>query len=345
VIDTNQDLLNYFLDEVQLKEDQKQKMRDRRNANRTRLRKGLLNAKKPAPHAFVIQGSYAMHSMVQANAETSDIDDGVAFMKADLVGPRGGDYTPLEAKRMVRDALDDGSFTKAPEVHTNCVRIFYNDGFNVDVPVYRKETTVAGFQYELASSEWKKADPEAVTSWFNKNVNDKSPDSSNGRQMRRLVRLLKAWGKSRASWNMPSGFILSVLVNETFFKNGNWLDRDDRAFLYVLTQIYNRVCSNRQVMRPVEPYESITKTQDDANMRELRDRLKDAIATLSVLEEPDCDRSKALKAYRTLFCTEYFDEEIAELEKLEKQSAALITVTGNEPKAPFIKKGGEGSYA
>jgi hypothetical protein len=347
VINTHQDLLNFFLDEVQLDTAQRAKMRLRRNANRNRLDAGLVKADKPLPIRNVIQGSYAMHTMVQANVDSSDIDDGAVFKKADLVGPRGAEFTPIDAKNMVRDALDDDSFARAPEVLTNCVRVYYNDGFTVDIPVYREVESGSGTKYELASVYWKESDPDAVTLWFNTSVDQKSPDRDNGKQMRRIVRLLKAWSKSRASWNMPSGFVLSILVNERYYKNSDWYDRDDKALLTMLNSIYQRLQGNLQVYRPVTPAEQITKSSSDANMRELRDRLGDAIATLSVLLKADCTRLEALKAYKSVFATAYFDAEIARLERDEAASkaASLLTTSGGEPKAPFIKRGGEGGYA
>jgi hypothetical protein len=348
VVNTHQDLLNYFLDRVQLTEDQKKKMRGRRNANRDRLKRGLEKNGDPAPLRFVKQGSYAMHTMVQANADTSDIDDGAVFKKDDLKGARGGEYSALDAKQMVRNALDDGSFKKVPEVRTNCVRVYYDDGFTVDVPVYREVEAGGRTYYELAGPDWKESDPEAVTDWFNRNVNAKSPDTANGRQMRRLVRLLKAWSKSWSSWNLPSGFVLSILTNEAYFLNPAWKDRDDQAFLAILSGIHQRVTVDRRVYRPVSPHDEITKSNDDANMRELRDRLKEGIETLAVLLSPKAGRLEALKAYRSFFSTDYFDVEIAKLEKPQKAALAapaIITSSGTQPLTEFIKRGGEGQYA
>jgi hypothetical protein len=37
---------------------------------------------------------------------------------------------------MVRDAVDDDKFKKPPEVRPNCVRVFYEAGYHVDLPVY-----------------------------------------------------------------------------------------------------------------------------------------------------------------------------------------------------------------
>src|SRR6266850_4270904 len=207
------DVLAYHDDEVTLPQGERTAMRDRRNANRDRLKKGLNEAKKPSVKEFASQGSYAMKNMTQHPDNDWDIDDGVYFDKADLVGSRGGDMSPLEARQMVRDAVDDGSFNDKPEVRTNCVRIFYDAGYHVDQPVYRRTAKKDSdgkdvFEYELASAEWKRSDARDVTAWFEKGNESQSPDTSNGRQLRRHTRYLKKFARSRSSWEnrIRSGF-------------------------------------------------------------------------------------------------------------------------------------------
>ena len=73
-----------------------------------------------------------MKTMTRHAAKDYDIDDGVYFDKEDLVGERGAEMSALQARQMVRDALDDGSFKKPPEARKNCVRVYYEAGFHVD---------------------------------------------------------------------------------------------------------------------------------------------------------------------------------------------------------------------
>lgn len=328
-------LTSFHNNRVSLSESMKSGMRKRRNTNQERLKKGLVKNESPLPLKHVKQGSYAMHTMVQAEYSTSDIDDGAIFAKEDLVGPRGGTFTPKQAKEMVRDALDDGSFKQAPIVHSNCVRVYYNDGFTIDIPVYREIKEESWFSeeisYELASFEWKETDPEGVTKWFNAQVIAKSPDETNGRQMRRIVKLLKAWCKSRKSWNMPSGFILSKLTDENYIKDSSLLDRDDKALLQIMEAINTRLQISLVVDHPVVSG-NITKTTSDTDMVELRDRLPTAISTLSVLRDTDCTELDALKALKSLFNTDYFDERIQKLKDQKNESSLLsapVAATGN----------------
>jgi hypothetical protein len=129
--------------------------RSRREANRARLKAGLESDQDPQPSEHVQQGSYAMDTMVNSETETSDIDDGAVFARESLKGSQGGDKTPAAAKEMVCKALSSGTtFKTPPEVRNNCVRVFYNDGFHVDVPVYRSYEKDGIDIKELASSTW-----------------------------------------------------------------------------------------------------------------------------------------------------------------------------------------------
>ena len=158
MFDCSEDVLAHHSDEVTLPQAERAAMRDRRNANRDRLKKGLKEKKKPTPYEFVSQGSYAMKTMTQHPDNHYDIDDGVYFDKGILLGERGAEMSALQARQMVRDAVDDGSFKTAPEVRTKCVRVYYEAGYHVDLPVYRRVTTKDlwgrdTYHYELASTD------------------------------------------------------------------------------------------------------------------------------------------------------------------------------------------------
>lgn len=320
--------------------------RQRRQANRDRLARGLVAAKEPAALDHVAQGSYAMSTMVKATSEASDIDDGVIFGREALRGSRGGDRTANDAKEMVRAAVaSTGDFKTPPEVRGNCVRIYYADGFHVDMPVYRTYEENGTSHKELASSgTWKASAPEDITNWFNEQVTVKSPDETNGRQMRRIVRLLKAWTKSRSSWRMPSGFVLTVLVDETYYKNVEWKDRDDLALLHVMRLIRNRLQINEKVYRPVSPREEITRETTMGRVRKLRDELEFSISELSKIERADCNELMALKALKDMFFTDFFDERIKELEDDGGGKGGGVN-SGSGPSHPVKKQGGSGQYA
>ena len=340
------DVRAYHNQKVTLPKTEQDKMRDRRNSNRVRLRNGLRKTGKPAPAEFVKQGSYAMKTMVRDPNNDYDIDDGAYFRKEDLVGERGAEMTSLQARQMVRDAVDDGRFKQAPEVRSNCVRVFYEAGYHVDLPVYRRVVTSTVFgdevHYELAaSSGWKRSDARNVTDWYE----GERANSDDGEQLRRMNRNLKHYARSRHSWRtgILSGFGISVLVTERFRQN----DREDRACYDTMVAIRDRLDRNLQVAHPVTPGDYITSGLADARARAFRDKLTYAINTLQPLFRTDCTRARALKCWDDVFATTFFRER---LENEQRAAASASTITGSatflvSTSAAAVSSAGGGRHA
>ena len=311
MIDCSKEMAKYHDQNVRLGETQKQEMRVRRQANQVRLRSGLELNDEPLPIQFIKQGSYAMYTMVQHPDNDYDIDDGAVFLREDIQGPQGGDKSPREARDMVREALDDGSFNTPPKTLKNCIRVYYEAGYHVDVPVYREfEDDYGQSALEFASSEWRQSYPTKITKWFNDAVVERSPDTLNGRQMRRVVCLLKKFSNSRKTWNLPSGLIISVLINENYIA----LDGHDDESLYDTIQaIYNRLASVvHQVFNPADSGEELTKGVDDPTIQELEDRLVWALDRLADVKHGTCDKNEALKRWNEIFNTDFFSQFIEE---------------------------------
>lgn len=326
----SKEVMGFFKNEVTLSKSEQDEMRSRRNANRTRLEKGLRKNENPLPKEHVPQGSYAMHTMVKNKDNDYDIDDGVVFDKEDLVGTQGAEISALDARKMIRDALDDGSFSKPPEVRTNCVRVYYTAGYHVDVPVYRK---MDDGSLELASADWIGSSPTEVTEWYNNAVIEKSPEGNNGKQMRRVTRLLKFFKQSRDSWKslMPSGFEISVLADECYVADS---DREDVSLYKTMRAIKLRLKRDLEVEHPTRD-EMLTDGADDANTRLLKEKLIEAVDNLQVLFESDCTRLEALVAWNYVYKHDYWKNLIAEEEESEKKKR-------KEEKAALLREGNSG---
>ncbi len=332
MFDCSREIIDFFNNEVALSKSEQSDMRKRRDANRNRLKKGLANNNRPLPEEHIAQGSYAMHTMVTDKDNDYDIDDGVVFAKDDLVGAQGAEMSALDARKMVRDALDDDSFKKSPEVRTNCVRVYYTAGFHVDVPVYRR---LENGSLELASSDWKGSSPNNVTEWFNKAVINKSPDDKNGRQMRRITRLHKFYKQSRDSWkqSMPSGFEISVLVDECYFSDS---EREDVSLYETKLAIKSRLEYDLEVEHPTRD-EMLTDGSDDANTRLLKQKLTEAVDNLQVLFKSDCTRLEALRAWKSIYKHDYWKDLISEEEEAQKKKQKR-----KEEKAKLLRGGNSG---
>jgi hypothetical protein len=346
---------SYHEDEVTLPNDQRDAMRDRRNANRDRLKAGLVKASKPKPREFCSQGSYAMKTMVQHPANAYDVDDGVYFDAEKLVGDRGSEMSALDVRSMIRNAVDDGSFKTKPEVRGKCVRVYYDAGYHVDIPAYRRKTTKnlwTGAEeeyFELAGVDWKRSDARDVTDWFEKENKNQSPDTENGGQLRRITRLLKKFSGSRSSWRgrIAKGFTITKLVTECFKSDS----REDMALHGTMKAIRDRLAWNLEVNHPVTPGEKLTSGYDDSKTSFLKDKLDEALETLKVLFKSDCTRAQALKAWDTVFNTDYFSCQGDDAKKARFEGAPAILSTGllkgraaavvGEP----VRKDGGGRYA
>ncbi len=350
MVDCSKDVLAYHDDEVSLPQAERTAMRDRRNANRNRVKDGLEKKKKPKPTEFCTQGSYAMKTMVQDANKSYDIDDGVYFEKADLKGDRGGEMSALDVRQMVRDAVDDGSFKTKPEVLKNCVRVHYDAGYHVDIPAYR-HVVKDGFLgkeewYELASSDWKRSDARDVTNWFETENTKQSRDGDNGRQMRRICREMKKFAQSRPSWQdcIGSGFMITKLVTECYKPNAA---REDETLYDTMKAIKNRLDIDLQVKHPVTPNETITNGVDDPKAKFLRDKLADAVRWLGPATKPDGSKEDALDCWDKVFNTDYFSKRPDGGGNGNGKKAAgsvLVTSASDVNGAPVRKRGG-GTYA
>jgi len=337
------DILAFHDEEVTLKQTERTAMRDRRDANRERLKKNLKDKSKPLPQRFIKQGSYAMLTMVQDPDKDYDIDDGVYFTRESLKDKDGKDMAPKDARQMICDALKDARFNKQPKVKKNCVRIFYEEGYHVDMPTYRITDQK---EYELTTSDsWTVSRAADVEDWFN-NVNQgKSPDEGNGRQFRRMVRLLKKFARSRVAWKekIASGFTITKLTEECYLANE---DREDIALRETMKKMHIRLLSNLEVDHPVTPGAKLTRGSDDEGTKFLIDKLSDALNNLNCLDSPSCTRKDALAAWDKVFNTNFFSARYKEEKKSEKSNAAIFANIISSDKNPqMVDKRGGGTFA
>ena len=353
----HEDIIGYHDQEVTLPQKDRTEMRERRDINRGRLKSGLKRDDEPTPKDCRSQGSYSMRTMVQQPDKDYDIDDGIYFAKKKLKGPRGGDKSASAAKEMVRKALHDRSFKRPPEKLKNCVRVYYREGYHVDMPVYREitEANIWGEKetyYELASTDWKRSDPLAVTDWFLAANKDQSPSTENGGQLRRMVRLLKAFARSRTSWQdrIATGFMITKLVVEKYRADATY---EDKALYNTMVAIRDRLNFDLEIEHPTVKGEMLTKGPTDSQTRFLLERLDWAIDKLAVLFDWDCTREQALKKWDQVFNTTFFIERLAdneaEIPKSEDAGAIAsgLLINGSEnaaAKNPVDKRGG-GRYA
>lgn len=336
--DCSTDVMAFHDEKVTLLQAQRTKMRDRRNSNRDRLVSRLKADEKSTPQEFIKQGSYAMLTMVQDPDNDYDIDDGVYFTKESLKEQDGNDKAPKDVRQLICNALKDDRFNKQPEVRVNCARIFYEEGYHVDMPVYR----IVGDKYELASGdEWVTSRAADVEDWFNRVNQEKSPDESNGRQFRRIVRLLKKFARSRSAWKekIASGFTITKLAEESYVANR---DREDKALRETMKSIHNRLLFNLEVNHPVTPGSKLSGP-NDVKTAFLRDKLAEALEYLKILDDQNCSNKSALAAWDKVYNTDFFSSRYMEQEEGKSKNATILAnlvATKKDPQV-VVKQGGD----
>lgn len=313
----NDEFKEFYNEHVVLPEDEKNNLLNKKNLNIERLKKGLeeYNEEHGTNYKLaenpIIQGSMAMHTIIQNDKKDYDIDIAIMFDKDNI--PEGR----IATKNIIVDALRRKctGFKKEPEARTNCVRIEYSDGYHVDFAIYRRYRDENGnFIYEHCGSEWRKRDPRAITQWFNEQ--NKAKDY----KLRDVVRLLKMFSKSRDGWvNMPSGLIITVLANEQFQS----YERMDERFYYTAKAIRDRLAVNKEVNNPVDEEQSLKLvSKDDVKINNFYNRLDENLAKLDVLFKPNCTRIEALQAWKEFFNHDYWEELIKREYQYYKSSIA-----------------------
>lgn len=333
VFDCGEDMDKFHDDEVNLSSTERTEMRERRNTGRRRLEIGLDDEEHPQPKMTCTQGSYAMHTMVEDPDCDYDIDDGIYFAEDDLVDELGLPLTPQEAKERVCAALSrDKRFASPAEVFPKCVRQVYNEGYHIDMPVYRirKEDDGQGGKrevFELAGDgSWDASDARATTRWFRQEVATRNQaHEDQGEQMRRVIRLTKGFARSRTDWKdeTSSGIVITKLVVDHFVPSAG---RDDEALLDTWKAIEAQLKISTLVEHPVNA--SNLAEEGNAKVSFFKDKLSWALEELAILEE-GCTRAEAREAWDGVFDSGYF-QRLPDPTIKEEATKAFFIATSNK---------------
>lgn len=339
--DASADLRRFYDTHVRLGSTLRNDLAGYRDLNLERLTSGLaaLSEKRgttyPTYAEYRNQGSYAMHTLNQCAHTDYDIDVAVIFDKANLPDDAKA------ARELVRDALLEkcSNFTKEPEARANAVTVWYSDGYHIDFAVYRKTVDWLGITtIEHAGADgWKTREPTAYTDWFGAKVSANSPptmlDTAFGvnvtvekGQLRRIVRLAKAFARSRSGWALPGGVVITTLVTEVFERDPA---RDDVALVKTFRALHNRLRTSLEVNSPIPPGASLVGTDKrKKEMERLRDCLETALGRLDILSEPACTDKEARSAWNAVFNHTFWSEQISEAKRAEEMSTGLSIECG-----------------
>ena len=311
-----------------------QKLRKNKDINIERLKEGLLIYNQEHKTSFKIadtcvQGSMSMNTVIQNDSHDYDIDVAIIFDDFNI-----DSLTAYQARKMVCDALTykTTQFKVSPELKTNCIRISYADGYHIDFAVYKRTKKPYSLNYLYQHSggfEWTERDPEAITAWFQKSVKDK------GLNLRKVVRLLKTFCKSREGWvNMPGGLLQSVICDESIY---TFEGRVDEVFYNTISYINKRLKLYTDAYNPTNKSISLLTAQNHhQKMSNLQTRLEEKMIKLNVLFNPNCTKKEAYQAWFDFFNNDYWSDLITSLNEsmvfhsFGKDSRAVFADTEEE---------------
>ena len=342
MFDTTRDLQDFYDNHVRLGAELRSALASARDLNLGRLDSGLKEIGEDnhttynGPIDTKNQGSYAMHTLNQS--DEYDIDVALIFEKSDLPDD------PLQARQRIRDALlkKCTNFSQEPEARTNAVTVWYQDGYHIDFAIYRTWEEFNGFSFvtriEHASTDWNARDPMEVNNWFAKAVEEKSPKPDNllfsappkvalG-QMRRVVRFVKKFCRSRTSYCLPGGMVISALIAESYIPDR---DRDDVALYQTLQSLKNRLSCSTKVFSPVNSSTELTSKPEFLNeVKRLKKELDKHLPRLAILNDPKCTLDAARNAWDWIFNHEFWHPVSRKFEDQLQKSA------GSADKARYL---------
>ncbi len=340
----------FFNDRVRLSDEFKQKLLDHRQANRDRIISRLpkeIHDIRVSDYSFKPQGSMAMKTIIQTRfpEEEYDIDDGLCLKKEDLKDTYNSDLTVFKVKSIIQEILKDERFTKQPEIHKNCVRVFYansdEEKHHVDFPIYRIYFNSEQQEIrELASeADWILSNPTQVNSWFETEIKSRNIElDGKGTQLRILIQLLKRFCRSRREWDMPNGMKLTMLVAEC---QNDCYDRLDDAFRKLLKEIKVRLEKSKNIQNMADPTKPcLTTTNNDLKVCNLLNQLIIALSKMEKLDDNDCKIEDAIGVWDWIFKSDGFFEDISKSRNSSNGKFESINFANNEPNNAVDLNGG-----
>lgn len=303
--DCSRNFNEFYHTKVILPEKSQNELRKKRKTNIKRLKSGLSEYNSENNTGFRIseeriQGSMAMHTVVQNDENDYDIDVGIVFESDNL-----DEIGPHAIKNILENALKRkmGQFAVEPLVKTSCVRMEYSNGYHVDFAIFKRSKIYLEneYTYEHAGAKWSTRHIKALEKWFN------TETSKTNDNLRKIVRLSKMFCKSRKTWkNMPSGLIQTVLCDEAIT---NDYSRTDELFYYTMKKIVDRLNVNLEVNAPVDNERKLViRDIDYTRVQNWKNRLENELTKLDVLFNPDCTFAEAVDAWGLFFNHSYWKE-------------------------------------
>ena len=257
------------------------------------------------------QGSYAMGTGNKAANDEDDYDIDVAL----LFNISKEDYTPLEVKKWVHDALDTKKFRDV-KWKKPCIRVQYiEDGFpkfHIDFAVYAdgntdSKTYIAKGTPTISKDQvkWEVSEPKRLKEL----INGKYKDSLDKSQFIRIIRYFKRWkdNKFDSVNGKPTGIALTALAYNGFkpytkeYFNGQENIQDLKALIDFTSYIIGQFSWTRiEVKLPVPPYNDLFEKMTDDQCTVFKEKLQ-KLKEVLVAAQNEADPHEACKILKKEF--------------------------------------------
>ncbi len=257
------------------------------------------------------QGSYPMGTGNKPanDKDDYDIDAGLLFNLSK------DDYTPLEVKKWVFEALDTKQF-RTVQWKKPCIRVQYiEDGFpkfHIDFAVYSDgntdtKTYIAKGTPTISKDQvkWEISEPKRLKEL----INGKYTDSLDKSQFIRTIRYFKRWkdNKFDSVNGKPTGIALTALAYNGFkpytkeYFNGQENIQDLKALIDFTNYIIGQFSWKRiEAKLPVPPYNDLFKKMTDDQCTVFKEKLQ-KLKEVLVAAQNEADPHEACKILKKEF--------------------------------------------
>lgn len=254
------DLFLDFNEKISLSDVQMNELRDSRDAVRDTII-GYFKKENIKIPDFRQQGSFDIKTIIKPIAKPYDIDYGVYINE---LPDSDNDINQIRIiKSWIFKSVENQTDAK-PSNKKNCIRVFYKNKYNIDLPIYKTENN---FIY-LATNDsgWQQSNPNEFSDWFFQKLNEK------GEQLRKNVKYFKAF----VDFNSIKfkSIAITILVAQYYCATDK---RDDKSFVDTLEQVIQYLNINKSVTKPVFPYDNVLSDMDFDEINELVTKLENIL--------------------------------------------------------------------
>lgn len=281
-------LFNDFNGEIKLSSAKRNDLISGRNALRADIKSWFSDNEKKQPK-FHGQGSFSMNTVINPlPGDEYDLDDGVYLQGYSNDMDSWPSASTVHS--WIKKATDDRTSVDSTDKNT-CVRVNYASNYHIDLPIYIMNDDNPFLAHK--SEGWTESDPKEFTDWFLSKV------ETEGEQLRRVVRYLKAWKDYKEVSLKSIEITILATDNFDFFEN-----RDDKALLYTVNNIIGELEFNFKCVKPSAPYNDLFEDFSETKKSSILSSLN---LLSSKLDEAICEANSktASEIIRTQFGTRF----------------------------------------